>query len=53
VPLSLGIPAHTVGTVEGDLLHTREEWVEKASLPQGLAVIMALMLAHVAELTKA
>lgn len=50
VPLSLGIPAHTVGAVEGDLLHTREEWIEKASLPQGLAVIMALMLAHVSEL---
>ena len=32
--------------MEGDLLHTREEWVEKASLRRGLAVILALMLAH-------
>ena len=46
IPFSLGIPAHTVGTVEGDLLHTREEWVEKASLKRGLAVILALMLSH-------
>ncbi len=46
IPLSLGIPAHTVGTVEGDLLHTREEWIEKDSLRRGLAVIMALMLEH-------
>lgn len=50
VPLSMGICAHTVGTVEGDLLHTREEWIEKASLPRGLAVILALMLAHATEL---
>jgi acetylornithine deacetylase/succinyl-diaminopimelate desuccinylase-like protein len=50
IPLSLSIPAHTVGAVEGDLLHTREEWIEKASLPRGLAVIMALMLSHVVEL---
>ena len=46
IPLSLGIPAHTVGTVEGDLLHTREEWIEKASLRRGLSVILALMLDH-------
>lgn len=46
IPLSLGIPAHTVGTVEGDLLHTREEWIEKESLRRGLAVILALLLAH-------
>lgn len=50
IPLSLGIPAHTLGTVEGDLLHTRDEWVEKASLERGLRVILALMLAHVTEL---
>ena len=50
VPFSLGIPAHTVGTVVGDLLHTREEWIEKASLKRGLAVILALMLEHATEL---
>ena len=46
IPFSLGIPAHTVGAVEGDLLHTREEWIEKDSLRRGLAVILALMLEH-------
>ena len=46
IPFSLGIPAHTVGAVEGDLLHTREEWIEKESLRRGLAVILALMLEH-------
>ena len=46
IPFSLGIPAHTVGTVVGDLLHTREEWIEKDSLRRGLAVILALMLEH-------
>lgn len=50
VALSMGIPAHTVGTVVGDLLHTREEWVDKASLRRGLAVVMALMLSHATEL---
>lgn len=46
IPFSLGIPAHTVGTVAGGLLHTREEWVAKESLRRGLAVILALMLRH-------
>lgn len=50
IPFSLGIPAHTVGTVVGDLLHTREEWIEKDSLRRGLAVILALMLEHATEL---
>ena len=53
IPLSMGIRAHTVGTVEGDLLHTREEWIEKDSLRRGLAVILALMLAHARELPEA
>ena len=44
VPLSLGIPAVTVGAVRGALLHTRDEGVDLASLPVGLAVVLALML---------
>ncbi|MBR7142127.1 MAG: M20/M25/M40 family metallo-hydrolase [Clostridia bacterium] len=36
VPLSLGIPALCVGVYRGGGAHTREEWVEKASLPVGL-----------------
>ena len=52
IPLSLGVCAHTVGTVEGDLLHTREEWIEKDSLRRGLAVILALMLAHATDVER-
>ncbi len=44
VPLSLGIPANTVGTVRGGLAHTREEWVELASLKPGLKIALSLML---------
>ena len=47
VPLSLGIRANTVGTVRGALAHTREEWIELASLPDGLKVALALMLEYV------
>ena len=38
IPLSLGIPAICVGVYRGGGAHTREEWIEKASLPQGLEV---------------
>jgi len=44
IPLSLGIPANTVGAVSGALLHTRDEWIEKESLKQGLRVILGCML---------
>ena len=44
VPLSLGIPAHTIGAVAGALLHTRDEWIEKASLEPGLALILGHIL---------
>lgn len=46
IPLSLGIPANTIGAIRGALLHTREEWVEAESLRDGLAVVMAIMLAQ-------
>lgn len=38
IPLSLGIPALCIGVYNGGSSHTREEWVEKASLPVGLEV---------------
>jgi acetylornithine deacetylase/succinyl-diaminopimelate desuccinylase-like protein len=38
IPLSLGIPAICVGVYRGGGAHTREEWIEKASLPIGLEV---------------
>ena len=44
VPLSLGIPAHTIGAVSGALLHTRDEWIDKASLEPGLALILGHIL---------
>ncbi len=43
IPLSLGIPANTVGAVRGALLHTRDEWIDAASVREGLAVVLALM----------
>ena len=48
VPLSMGIIANTIGTVSGGLAHTREEWIEKASLEKGLKIVLGLML-HYAE----
>ena len=44
VPLSLGIPANTLGTVRGGGAHSREEWVELASLKPGLKIALSLML---------
>ena len=44
IPLSLGIPANTIGTVAGGLLHTRQEWVSLESLPTGLKIVLALMV---------
>lgn len=38
IPLSLGVPALCIGVYNGGGGHTREEWVEKASLPVGLLV---------------
>ena len=46
IPLSLGIPANTIGAVRGALLHTRDEYVEAASLEEGLAVAYAIMCAQ-------
>ena len=46
IPLSLGIPANTIGTVKGSLAHTREEWIECASLRTGLGIALSLMLLY-------
>ena len=45
IPLSLGIPANTIGTVSGGGAHTRGEWIEAASLLPGLKVALACVLA--------
>ena len=44
IPLSLGIPAICVGVYEGDGAHTREEWVDKTSLPAGLELAIGLAM---------
>ena len=45
IPLSLGIPAVCIGVYRGGGMHTREEWIEKASLPVGLDVGIQVALA--------
>ncbi len=42
VPLSKGVPAICVGTGIYKGLHTREEWIEKESVPVGLRVAICL-----------
>ena len=44
LPLSLGIPATTVGLCQGALAHTRQEYVELDSLTPGLAMGLKLVL---------
>ena len=44
VPFSLGIPANAVGAIRGALSHTRDEWVDTASLEDGIAIILGVML---------
>lgn len=46
IPLSLAVPANTIGTVRGGGAHTREEWVEADSLPEGLTLALGLMLQY-------
>ena len=49
IPLSRGIVANTIGTVDGGLPHTRQEWVDLDSLPTGLKIVLALMLEYAQE----
>lgn len=51
IPLSLGIPALCIGVYNGGGAHTREEWVEKASLPVGLAVGVRTVIEVTREIT--
>lgn len=43
VALSRGIPAATVGVIRGGGAHTREEWIEEASLAPGIDCALELM----------
>lgn len=49
IPLSLGVPAITVGAVTGGGAHTRDEWVDEDSLETGLALVLGIMASHVVE----
>lgn len=42
IPLSLGVPALCVGVNMHEGMHTREEWIDKASLSLGLEVAIKL-----------
>lgn len=44
VPLSMGIPAVTFGTVAGGGAHTYEEWIEKDSMVMGQKIALASVL---------
>ena len=46
VPLSLGIPAVTLGTVAGGGAHTYEEWIEKKSMVVGQQLALATILQY-------
>lgn len=46
VPLSMGIPSICLGTCRGGGAHTREEWVERASLMEGYCIAFELMLSY-------
>lgn len=44
IPLSLGIPAICPGLTFGGGMHTREEWIEIASIPTGLKIGAEIIL---------
>ncbi|MDO4266024.1 MAG: M20/M25/M40 family metallo-hydrolase [Eubacteriales bacterium] len=46
IPLSLGIPSVCVGCYEGQGAHTREEYVETASLKKGYRVAFDMILGY-------
>ena len=47
IPLSKGILANTIGTIQGDNAHKRDEWVDLNSIPTGLSIALQLMLQYV------
>ncbi len=46
IPLSIGIPANTIGTVRGGAAHTRGEWIEIDSLESGWKITLAMVLSY-------
>lgn len=45
IPLSLGIPALTLGTITGGKAHTREEWIDLDSQRTGMNLVLQLIFA--------
>ena len=43
VPLSMGIPAVCISVCNGGGCHTREDWLDVASLPDGFRLFMHLL----------
>lgn len=43
IPFSLGIPALCFGLITSEGAHTREEWVDISSLPQGLEIALRFL----------
>lgn len=50
IPLSQGICANTIGTIEGSGAHTREEWVDLDSIPAGMKIVLGIMLRYTEEM---
>jgi len=46
IPMSMGIPAISVGVYQGDGTHTREERVLISSIPVGLKIAAELILEY-------
>ena len=44
IPLSMGIPSACFGVYEGKGEHTREEWVDIASICPGMKAAMSLII---------
>ena len=44
IPLSMGIPANTIGVIRGNQAHTREEWVYLDSVEEGFKIALAVVL---------
>ncbi len=44
IPASLGIPAICIGLYTGEGAHTREEWIQKASLKPGMEMALKMVL---------
>lgn len=43
IPLSLGIPANTIGTIRGGGAHTYDEWIDFSFQETGMKIVISLM----------